>query len=208
MAPVPAKTVRLSDLDESDRTAYFSATALMERGKAVAARAEPPLAPQAPPSAMAEPLAVEPPQVTTVTSDAIPTRKPGILQQLRDASPARKGMLIVLPLLLGVVAVEPWLTKAAETGAAPAAAAARSMVVPQRVAESAPKPLLAPTPAEPPPAPPKGVSWERAASDALVGGDYPRALGFYRELLRRSPENAAYREAVRILERRAQGQKP
>ncbi len=208
MAPVPAKTARLSELEESDRTAYFSVTALMERGKAVAERAEhtepPAVAQSAPPPA---PLAPE-------ATPAAP-RKPGIVQQLRDASPARKATLVVMPMLIALLALAPAGALEEQTpptvSSAPASvssASAASIAHPQQVAESDPKQLLAPTPAEPLPSLPKGTTMERAAADALVAGDYPRALGFYRELSRRQPEHAAYREATRILERRQREKQP
>lgn len=197
MAPVPAKTLRLSELDETDRTAYFSVTALMERGKAVAARSEPP----------PEPLATESPPVAHVSPSAPPTPKPSALQQLRDASLPRKATLVVLPLLIGLLALNP-VFKKPTAAAAPEPSVSHAPVRPQRVAESEPATRIAPTPAEPPPVLPKGVTLERAASDALAGGDFQRALGFYRELSRREPGSAAYREAARILERRLREKQP
>jgi hypothetical protein len=81
-------------------------------------------------------------------------------------------------------------------------------VVPREVTEQEPEQMLAPSPAEPPPALPKGVSLERAATDALSAGDFQRALASYRELSRREPTNAAYREAARLLERRSKVKPP
>lgn len=207
MAPVPAKTLRLSELDESDRTAYFSVTALMERGKAVAARSEPAAAPsqsELPPA----PLATEPPHVTSVSPEATPNSKPSILQQLRDASLPRKASLVMLPLLIGLLALNPVFKNQPDAAGVPEPSASPAPVVPLHVTESAPLPLLAPTPAQPPPALPKGVTLERAASDALAAGDFPRALGFYRQLSRERPQNAAFNEAVRVLERRVREQQP
>ncbi|MDF3066781.1 MAG: hypothetical protein K0R38_2382 [Polyangiaceae bacterium] len=198
MAPVPAKTLRLSELDESDRTAYFSVTALMERGKAVAARTQPP-----PPIAEPARLASEPPLAAPVTTSAPPQAKPSILEQLRDASMARKATLVIMPLLIGFIAMNPVFEAEMTGGASPQPSASHAPALPQHVGESDAQTRLAPTPAEPPPVLPKGVTLERAAADAIAGGDFQRALGFYRELSRRSPENASYREAARILERRA-----
>jgi hypothetical protein len=192
MAPVPAKAVRLSELEDADRTAYFSVTALMERGKAVAARSE---------TLAAESLVVtEPPPP--------PAAAPGFIQQLREASLARKATLVVLPLLLGLLALDPSFGKPAAAVLPPRPSATQPPARPQHVAESDVPARLAPTPAEPPPALPKGVALERAASDALAGGDFQRALGSYRELSRREPGNVAYREAARILERRTREKQP
>lgn len=211
MATVPAKTLRLSELEESDRTAYFSVTALLERGKAVAARSEPPAA-AAPPEVSAPPVPAERPQVTYLAPDTSLPKKPGPWQQLREASLAKKAIVVMLPLLMGVLVLEPAAKKPRPAAGTSAAAAAdgspHAPVVPREVtAEDAPR-LLATTPAEPPPALPKGVSLERAATDALSAGDFPRALGLYRELSKREPNNAAYREATRILERRAKEKLP
>lgn len=192
MAPVPAKAVRLSELEDADRTAYFSVTALMERGKAVAARSE---------TLAAESLVVtEPPPP--------PAAAPGFIQQLREASLARKATLVVLPLLLGLLALEPSFGKPAAAVLPPGPSATQAPARPQHVAQPDLRARVAPTPAEPPPALPKGVTLERAASDALAGGDFQRALGSYRELSRREPGNVAYREAARILERRTREKQP
>lgn len=213
MAPVPAKTLRLSELDEKDRTAYFSVTALMERGKAVAARSEPPL-PVAPPPAAHLPPAppVESRQTPGLDEEVSLPLERGVLQQLREASPARKATLVVLPLLIGLLALKPVFKKddaAAGVSPAPSAAASHAPMSSQHVAESEQAPAaVAPTPAEPPAPLPKGVTLERAASDALAGGDFARALGFYRQLSRQNPEKAAYKEATRILERRQREKQP
>lgn len=204
MTPVPAKTARLSDLDESDRTAYFSVTALMERGKAVSARSEPP-------PAEAAPSAPRPESALPEQEPALVPKNPGILEQLRDASMVRKATLVVLPLLIALLAVTPIFKQAppAESSSSAVSSAQLPAVAhPQHVAQTDPKPLLAEAPAEPPPVPPKGTTLERAAADALAAGEYSRALGFYRELSRRDPNSVPYREATRILERRKREQQP
>jgi len=196
MAPVPVKPTRL-DLDESDRTQYFSITALVERGKAVASRALPPVAPA--PS-------TERPHVTTLPPEPGP-KKPGILQQIREASFPRKASAVMLPLLIGLLLFKP-LKKNPSPSAADTAETTTAMTTPKAVAAPEPEPQLAATPAEPPPTLPKGMSLERAAADAIAAGDFGRALALYRELSRRQPDNAAYREAARILERRAKDKLP
>lgn len=195
MAPVPVRPTRL-ELDESDRTQYFSVTALVERGKAVAARAEEP----APPAA-----ATERPQMTSVPAPTLPV-KSGILQQIREASFARKASAAMLPLLIGLLLLKPVFKKSEASSTPASAATTTALTTPKAVV--APEPKLAPTPAEPPPTLPKGTSLERAAADAIAAGDYERALGLYRELSRRQPANAAYREAARILERRESEKRP
>jgi hypothetical protein len=47
-----------------------------------------------------------------------------------------------------------------------------------------------------------------AAADSVATGDFSRALGLYRELARREPQNQAYREAARILGERPQTRSP
>jgi hypothetical protein len=187
MAPVPAKPLRLNDVDEKDRTAYFSVTALVERGKAVAARVEAERAVEPPPP----PPAPEPPTATAAPSASL-------LQQLGEASLARKATLIVLALLLPVAAMTPVFD---EEPAAKAPAPAHTPPLERHAAEPAPSPSTA-APLEPLPALPKGVTLERAATDALAGGDFGRARRLYEELARQKPGVPAYREAARVLERR------
>ncbi|RYZ05481.1 MAG: hypothetical protein EOO73_19720 [Myxococcales bacterium] len=208
MAPMPVKTLRLSELDESDRTAYFSVTALMERGKAVAARV---YSPATPPAAAGAPPAPEAPSAADEPPIAPLPLKPSVVQQFREASLPRKATVVMLPLLIGMLLLKPVFKKPSEVEGVPAATGTtQEALVPQHVAEPEPTraPLLAATPAEPPPVLPKGLSLERAASDALAAGDFERALGLYRELSRRQPQSAAYGEAVHILERRLRERQP
>lgn len=193
LAPVPVKTTRLNGFDH-DSTQFFDVSRLLARGKAIAARAPQPHAGPTAPSAE-QPL------------PALPV-EPSILQQFREASLARKASAIMLPLLIALLLFKPVFKKPKPASAnepapsAPAAVRAPTVVAPE------PARVLAPTAPEPPPSLPRGVTLEKGAVDAVAGGDFGRALTLYRELCRRSPNNAAYREAVQVLERRLRGRGP
>lgn len=200
LAPVPVKTMRLSGVSDNDRTAFFHVSTLLERGKALATRSQqqhhqPPSAATAAPGEQLTP---------TLPSKA------GIRQQIREASFARKASAVMLPLIAGMLLLKP-LFKESKAERAPASSALSAASPPAALAPepaAIPQVSLAATPAQPPPALPRGVSLEKAAVDAVAGGDFERALAHYRELHRRSPDNAAYRQAVQILERRLRGQAP
>ena len=186
LAPVPIKTMRLSALQDADRTQYFSVNTLLERGKTVAAREQTRLSETPPPLAQQQPA------------------KPSIWQQIQQASLARKASALLLPLLISMLVLKP-VFKKPKHGSAPVPSAAASVAL---RSPALPTPKLAATPPEPPPTLPRGVSLEKAAADSVAAGDFQRAGGLYRELLRREPKNAAYREALRILERRTQAHSP
>jgi hypothetical protein len=195
LVPVPVKPVRLSGLDENDRTQYFSVGALLERGKAVAAR-EQERGLHEPATPPAEPL------------PGVPL-EPGLLQQIRQASFARKASALLLPMLILLLVVKP-VFKKPKHAAAPAAATSAASLPSASASAPAPavEPKLAATPAQPPPAVPRGVSLEKAAVDAVAAGDFTRALALYRELSRREPQRAAYKDAALVLERRVRAQTP
>lgn len=193
LAPVPVKTMRLSGVSDSDRTAFFHVSTLLERGKALATRSQQ----QPPPAPPGEQL-----------TPALPT-KPGIRQQIREASFARKASAVMLPLVAGMLLLKPVFKEPkseSPPASAPASASSPAVAAPEPAAS--PQISLAATPPQPPPALPRGVSLEKAAVDAVAGGDFQRALTHYQELYRRSPDNAAYRQAQQILERRVRGQAP
>lgn len=188
MAPVPARTMRLGGLEDADRTQFYSVNTLLERGRAVAARE------QARASESEKPAAVEQPA------------KPGILQQLRQASLVRKASALLLLLLISLLLVKPVFKKKPKPSNASVGTAASST---PRLAPATPSAVPpSTTPPEPVLSLPRGVSPEKAAADAVAAGDFQRAGALYRELSRREPGNAAYREAERILERRRRAQTP
>lgn len=184
LAPVPTKTMRLGVIHDADRTEYFSATTLLERGKTVAVREQTTARETPPPVALGQPP------------------KPSIWQQFQQASLARKASAVLLPLLLSMLVLKP-VFKKSKHASLPAPSATVALPSP-----ALPAPKLAATPPEPPLTLPRGVSLEKAAADSVAVGDFQRARGWYRELLRREPQNAAYREALRILERRVQAHSP
>jgi hypothetical protein len=194
LAPVPIKTMRLSGLHDADRTQYFSVNTLLERGRTVAAReqANSAVGPLSP-ARMAEVSETPAPMVKAQPP------KPSIWQQIQQASLARKASAVLLLLLTSMLVLKPSFKKPRH-GSLPAPSAAASVALP---APALPTPQLAATPPEPPPTLPRGVSLEKASADSVAAGDFQRAGRLYRELLRREPQNAAYREALRILERRA-----
>jgi len=174
---------RLPELSESDSTHYFSASELLERGKALTARASEP----APPAA---------PQPSGET--AAPPRRAGWLAQFRRASLARKAIALSLPLLCALLLARPRSEKPAPLGNGPSPRVATTAVT------AAPKPALPPSTVSsaPPPTLPRGVTLVRAAADSVATGDFVRAASLYRELFRRQPTSQVYREAARILSER------
>jgi hypothetical protein len=191
LAPVPVKTVRLSALNDHDRTQFFHADSLVERGKAVAARDD---------QERQARLSAAAPADTTP-----PSTKPSLLQRAWGASFPRKASALMVVLLVAMFALKPVLQKQAAATPAPATGATQ---VPAQHALATPPPQLAATPPEPPPVLPRGTTLEKAAVDAVAAGDFRRALSFYRELARRNPNATAYHEAERILEQRVRAQAP
>jgi len=189
LLPVANKTARLFELSESDSTSYFSASELLERGKALAART-------------AESLTL--PAVNAVPEPE-PEPAPAPEPQIRRTSFSRKTLAVLLPLLCAFLLAEPLLKepkpkpvqKPAPSAAAPSAAALSTLTPP--VASTAP---------DTPPVLPRGMTAAHAAADSVATGDFSRALGLYRELARREPKNQAYREAARILGERAPTRSP
>jgi hypothetical protein len=196
LLPVPVKTVRFDDLDESDRTQFFSVDQLLARRK----------------SSLGSEASSEPSGPETATGAAAPpgmpkTRRSGPLQAFREASFARQASAVMLPLLLGLLLLKPVFRKPSQHApGAPAAASIAKLKAPvlpraaevtSRPAAAAARPIL-----------PKGVSLERAAADSIAGGDFTRARALYRELSQHDPSNLAYREAARILEERARARTP
>jgi hypothetical protein len=189
LRPVPVEPARLSELSECDSTQYFSATELLERGKALSARASEPV-----------PVAAQhaPPKAET-----LPQRE-GWLVQLRRASPARLALAILLPFSCVLLLARPRLEQRAHTGARPSApvtkpstAALAKSALPKASASAAPPPLL-----------PRGVTLVRAAADSVATGDFSRAALLYRELSRREPKSRVYLEAARILSERETAHTP
>ena len=197
LAPVPVKTMRLSGLSDSDRTHFFHVSTLLERGKALAARDQQ----QLPPAPAPEAVVDEPIERFVKVS---------LWQRVRDASFARKASAVVLPFVAGMLLLEPILKKPEPPSAPPPAAqsAAPPLAAAALPAEPEPATALPTTAPEVPLTLPRGVSLEKAAVDAVAGGDFQRALTLYRELYRRSPSDAAYQQAVKILERRLRVQAP
>jgi len=189
LRPVPAKPARLVDLAESDSTSYFSASDLLERGKALAALASEP----APPPTAGEALEPE-----------IAPRRPSWPTQFRQASLPRKLTALLLPLLCILLLVKPRLEK-------------REQPTTSEPSPRAAAPIVPPQPKHAPPAPisdvetpilPRGVTVAHAAADSVATGDFSRAARLYRELSRREPTNQAYREAARILSERTPARAP
>ena len=194
LLPVVSKTARLFELSESDSTSYFSASELLERGKALAART-------------AESL---PPSAVNAVPEPEPELPPLPERQIQRTSFARRAIAVLLPLLCALLLAEPLLKKpehktinqpipsaAAPSTAAPSASALGKIAPP--VASATP---------DAPPVLPRGMTAAHAAADSVATGDFSRALALYRELARQDPKNQAYREAARILGERAQTRSP
>jgi hypothetical protein len=202
LAPVPAKPTRLSGLDENDRTQFFSVGALLDRGKAEAAREQVRVAREQVRAVMAAAAAA-----SAVPHASHEPRKParaGILRQIREASFARKASALLLPLLIVLLSFKPVFKKPKQG----AVRAPLAVVVTSPQPDAPPQLKLATTPAAPPPTLPRGVSLEKAAADAVAAGDFMRAVALYRELSRREPARAAYTDALAILERRVRAKAP
>lgn len=195
LLPVANKPARFFELSEGDSTSYFSASELLERGKALAARTA---------EASAQPAVNAVPEPEPEPAPA--PERPGWFAEFRRASFARKATAILLPLLCVLWLAKPpfrrsdpkVVSKPSPSAAAPSASASEKAIVPQ-VASAAP---------DAPPVLPRGVTDARAAADSVATGDFSRALALYRELSRREPKNQAYREAARILGERAQTRAP
>ncbi|HYQ44846.1 MAG TPA: hypothetical protein VER11_22830 [Polyangiaceae bacterium] len=190
LRPVPSKPARLFELSESDSTHYFSATELLERGKALAASQ----ATEA--SAQPTPEPAEAPEAAA--------QSPGALAQFRRASLPRKALAVLLPLACALLLAKPLLKKPTpSTVSKPIASPSASIVpkTPERAPAAASAALTSISL-------PRGVSAAHAAADSVAMGDFSRALALYRELSQREPKNAAYREAARILSERARTRSP
>ena len=189
LRPVPVKPARLLDLAESDSTTYFSASELLERGKALAAHSSesaPPPAEQVPSGPEAAPAPA------------------GWIAQFQRASLARKACALLLPLLCLLLLTKPLLKESERAPASKPSANVATPIVSAQPKQAAPPPLanvetvaLA-----------RGVTAAHAAADSVATGDFSRAATLYRELSRREPKNQAYREAARILSERTQPRAP
>ncbi len=218
LSPVPVKPKPLGGPGDQDKTAFLPASKLFERGRAIAAFRQtgqlPRPAPSTSPSARAS---------------AAPLGEVSALQQLRQASLARKLTVVVLPMLIGLLMFKPVFKKpkagrdaaAALVGAGQGQAVgphSRDVVSLQSDGPAASSPpTLSPSADVGAPSEreasdsrgrvpsamglPRGTGLEAAAITALAAGDYERALTLYRELSRRHPENVAYHAAVEILQR-------
>jgi predicted component of type VI protein secretion system len=188
---VPAKPALLHELAESDSTSYFSATDLLERGKALSAQAS-------------EPSPAPAQEVLPSELEAAPQRT-GWLAQFRRASLVRKALAVLLPLLCVVLLAKPVLEKSRHRSASQPSASVAAPSAPAQPTLTSPQPSASVAPL----ALPRGVTAAHAAADSVATGDFSRAATLYRELSRREPANLAYREAARILsERGAQAQTP
>ena len=189
LQPVPAKPARLLGLSESDSTHYFSATELLERGKALAAHTSEPI-----PS----------PAQQARSAPETPRRGPGWLEQLREASLGRKLSALLLLLACVILLARPVLKKAEHHVASKPKAA---VAVPT-IATEPKRAVAAPSATASAFALPRGVTLAHAAVDSVATGDFSRATTLYRELSRREPTNQAYGVAARILSERAQARTP
>ena len=208
LRPMPAKPARLSDLAEGESTQYFSASELLERGKALAAHSSEPAPPPVPP-------------VTPAASVVEPApQRPGWRAQFRQASLARKAIAILLPVLCLLLLAAPRFDKLRHPTPTKPSASVAVPPVPAlaKVAKPLPNAAVLPIAAAPPSAAapssaaaitlPRGMTWAHAAADSLATGDFARAAALYRELSRREPANQAYREAARILSERTVTRSP
>jgi hypothetical protein len=179
---------------ETDRTLFLSVSDLMQRGSAEQARSDE----RAAPAAVAE---NQRPETSAERRHSLPRR---LVNSLVAASLARKLTLAVLPLLITLLVLKPVFRRPAE--AAKQARTAASSASPSSSATSAaPSSSATATAAaaqrrsavaNP------GISLERSAADSLAAGDFDLALQHYRALAEQSPNSAAYRSAVKVLERR------
>ena len=179
LRPMPAKPARLFELAEGDSTAYFSASELLERGKALSAHAEEPEADPRPPRA-------------------------SWLTQFGRASWTRKVSAIALPVLCVLLLARPLLQKSQKPVLSKPSSGAP---VPELLVQA--KPAVPPPSASSTTLLlPRGVTAAHAAADGVATGDFSRAATLYRELSLREPQNQAYREAARILSKRTQTPSP
>jgi hypothetical protein len=182
LRPVAPKAARLLELSEGDSTQYFSATELLERGKALASRASEP---------------TPPPTLEPVVEPEATAPRLGLVAQFRQASFARKASALLLPPLCVLLLAKPLIKKPE-----PPALNQLSATVEAPIAPPPPKPT-APLPSATLALPHAGTL-AHAAADSVATGDFSRAAALYRELSQREPKNPAYREAARILSERAQ----
>lgn len=130
----------------------------------------------------------------------------GVIASWRKSSGVTRACLLLLPLIALVWGLprfrERFRQREFDTAAAsPSAPSAPAAPSPAAAPSEAPPPERAAAvdvPVEPaqPALPPK---LERAAADRIAAGDPKAALALYRDLAARQPDNAAFREAVRIL---------
>ena len=191
LAPVPVTPARFSDLSEAANTQYFSVKDLLDRGKALAAEAHPPV------PAVSQP----PPPARAISMPSAAPPRPArrcALEQVRDASLARKATLVVLPLLLLLLALKPPFKKRASVAGSRPSAAVTATQKPHSAA--APVPEASPVEeVEQRIALAPGMTLQRVAVDSVTAGNFEQAFRAYRELARREPSNTAYAEAARIL---------
>lgn len=180
---------------ETDRTLFLSVSDLMQRGSAEQARSDE--------LAASAPVAVAENQRPETSGGRRPSLPRRLINAVAAASLARKLTLAVLPLLLTLLVLKPVFRRPAE--AAKQARAAASSASPSSSATSAaPSSSLAATASATPrrsPVASPGVSLERSAADSLAAGDFDLALQQYRALAEQNPDRAAYRSAVKVLER-------
>jgi len=192
LRPVPNKPARLFELSESDSTHYFSATELLERGKALAASQAAEASAQPTPEPAPEPGA--------------PAESPSAFAQFRRATLPRKALAVLLPLACVLLLAKPLLKQPAPNTLGKPIASTFASLVPAapKLVPTAPSAAVAAVSVSLP----RGVTAAHAAADSVATGDFSRALALYRELSQRQPKNAAYREAARILSERAQTRSP
>jgi len=173
---------------------------------------------EAPPSPEATKKIV---RTTTKTAPVKPSIGQEMLAQWKAASGPKKAILLLLPVAFVFVSYgfsddepeprKPTRATASASASAPASASATETV---DTSEPAPKPPT-PVPTSVPSTAPSASSWktdgkrtlERVAIDAVAAGAFDQAAKIYMELAEAHPDNAAYREAARILRAKAASKK-
>jgi hypothetical protein len=122
-----------------------------------------------------------------------------VVRRFRALSAVSRLSVAMLVLLAVVFAAGRVVKRAAAAEPAGRAPAAVRVPVPSTAAAQPVRPGVAPRVA---PAEPLASGLERRAADALAEGRDDAALALYRDLAARAPEQPAFREAVRLLERR------